>query len=579
MRVICVLLTLLYAYGCSLVHSHQYSESDIRFNQIGYLTSGHKQAVVVSPATDLFEIKEESGKVVYKGYLLPVRYWDKSGEEVAIADFSGFRKSGEYVMTVGNTESRSFLIDEKPYYPLIKSASKSFFFHRASTALEEKYSGAFKRSFAHPDTSVVVHTSGASKLRPSGYKLSTPYGWYDAGDYNKYVVNSGITTYTLLMAYLHNQAQFDTLSLNIPESTNDLPDILDEILWNIRWMETMQDPEDGGVYHKTTTANFEKFVDPPKATGQRYVVAKGTAATLNFTAVLAKAGLIFSQIDPDLSLRLIYKAENAWLWAKKYPKVIYQNPDKELTGGPAIKTGEYGDRDFQDEFLWASVELYLATGKQVYLDEINLNAVQYGVPDWNSVETLALISLSTEGANVPELLRKSASDKLMSLSENLIEIWRESPYKITLNDFRWGSNSVILNQGMVLINAYKSFGNTEFFEAALSGLDYVLGRNAVGYCFVTGMGHRSPLNPHHRISATDEIDEPIPGMLVGGPNPNHVDQDCGREHYGETLFSAKCYIDEVCSYSTNEVAINWNAPLVYMSSSLQSIYQSEFIKK
>ncbi len=578
MRIICGFLILLCAYGCSFVHSQKYTESDIRINQIGYLTSGHKQAAVVTPTTNIFKIKDDSDKVVYKGYLLPGKYWDKSGEEVAIADFSGFKNTGKYVMVVGDTESRAFVIEERPFHGLIKSATKSFYFHRASTALEEKYSGVFKRSFAHPDTAVVIHASGASILRPPGYKLSTPYGWYDAGDYNKYVVNSGITTYTLLMSYSHNQELFDTLSLNIPESTNDLPDILDEVLWNIRWMESMQDPEDGGVYHKTTTANFEKFVDPQKASGQRYVVAKGTGATLNFAAVMAKAGTIVKSIDPDLSSRLIEKAEKAWIWAKANPEVIYRNPNQGSPDGPAIKTGEYGDRDFRDEFLWASVELFLATENQSYLNKIDLNQIEFGVPNWNSVETLGLISLSTEGANVPELLRKSASDKLMSLSESLIETWREAPYKVTLNDFRWGSNSVALNQGMVLINAYKSFGNTEFFEAALSGLDYVLGRNAVGYCFVTGMGHRSPNNPHHRISASDGIDEPIPGMLVGGPNPHNVAQDCGKEKYGETLFPAKCYIDEVCSYSTNEVAINWNAPLVYMSSSLQNIYQKELSK-
>ncbi|MBV6640293.1 MAG: glycoside hydrolase family 9 protein [Cyclobacteriaceae bacterium] len=578
MRVICVLLVLLYAHACSLVHSQQYSEPDIRINQIGFLTSGHKQAVVVSPTTNVFEIKDDSKEVVYKGYLLPTKYWDKSGEEVAIADFSGFKKAGKYVLVIGGTESKPFKIDENPFHGLIKSASKSFYFHRASTALEEEYSGVFKRAYAHPDTAVIIHSSGASNLRPSGYTLPTPYGWYDAGDYNKYVVNSGISTYTLLMSYLHNTELFDTLKLNIPESSNTLPDILDEALWNIRWMESMQDPDDGGVYHKTTTASFEKFVDPSEATAQRYVVAKGTGATLNFAAVMAKAGSIFKEIDSELSSRLIYKAEKAWHWANEHPQVIYRNPSQVSQDSPAIKTGEYGDREFRDEFLWASVELYLATEDQNYLNRIDLNQIEFRVPNWNSVETLGLISLSTEGAKIPELLRKSASDKLMSLSESLIETWREAPYKVTLNDFRWGSNSVVLNQGMVLINAYKSFGNTEFFEAALSGLDYVLGRNAVGYCFVTGMGHRSPASPHHRISASDGIDEPIPGMLVGGPNPHNVEQDCGKDRYGDTLFPAKCYIDEVCSFSTNEVAINWNAPLVYMSSSLQTIYQKELSK-
>ncbi len=567
-------LILFYAFGYSLVYGQKNTASEIRINQIGFLTSGQKQAAVVSPSTKVFELRDDFDKVVYKGNLLPGKYWDKSGEEVAIADFSGFKNAGKFIIRVGDTESRTFIIDERPFHELIKSATKYFYFHRASTVLEEKYSGVYKRPYAHPDTSVIVHPSGASMLRPTGYKLSAPFGWYDAGDYNKYMVNSGITTYTLLMSYLHNAELFDSLKLNIPESTNTKPDILDEILWNIRWMESMQDPDDGGVYHKTTTANFEKFVDPTKALSQRYVVAKGTAATLNFAAVMARAGMIFKSIDPDLSSRLIDRSKKAWVWANKHPNVIYQNP-KESVDGPAIKTGEYGDKKLEDEFFWAGIELFLATGDQDYLSKVDLNEIEFGVPSWGSVETLGLISLLTHGANVPESLRKSASDKLMKLSKSLIEIWREAPYKVALNHFRWGSNAVVLNQGMVLINAYKIYGNTDFFEAALSGLDYVLGRNAVGYCFVTGMGHHSPTKPHHRISVSDGIDEPIPGMLVGGPNPHNMEQDCGKEKYGETLFPAKCYIDEVCSYSTNEVAINWNAPLVYVSSSLQTIYQKE----
>ncbi len=579
MRIILLFLIFLYVHGCSSVHSHQFSTGDIRVNQIGYLVGGNKQAVVVSPTSEQFELRNEAGEVVFGGYLLQKKYWDKSGEEVAIADFSGFKSKGKYFLVNGQTESSPFVIEEQPYNELIKASIKSFYFHRASAALEKQYSGPYHRSFAHPDTAVVVHASGASSLRPSGSKIATPFGWYDAGDYNKYVVNSGITTYTLLNAYLHNQQLLDSLHLNIPESTNDTPDIIDEILWNIRWIESMQDPEDGGVYHKTTTASFEGFVGPTAATARRYVVAKGTAATLDFAAVMAKAGVVLMATNPEYSRILIEKAERAWDWAVENPDKPYRNPEAGSSGDPAIKTGEYGDRNFQDEFLWASIELFLATGKSDYLNKINLNGMDFGIPNWSSVESLGLISLSTAGTEVPELLKKSASDKLMALSEKLIAVWREAPYKITLNDFRWGSNSVVLNQGMILINAYKSFGNTEFFEAALSGLDYVLGRNAVGYCFVTGMGNKSPVNPHHRISASDQIEEPIPGMLVGGPNPHNVDQDCGSDQYEVIQFPAKCYIDKVCSYSTNEVAINWNAPLVYMSSSLQSIYQSEFIKK
>ena len=549
---------------------------DIRINQIGYLQHGKKQAAVVEPASTNFSLINASNESVFEGILLETKYWNKSGEKIAIADFSAFNESGTYRIQCGETISHFFDISHTPYLELIKNASKSYYYNRASTSLDPLHSGVYHHEYAHPDTLVYVHASAASDSRPAGTVISTPYGWYDAGDYNKYVVNSGIATYTLIAAYQHNAGLFDSLTWNVPESDNQVPDLLDEILWNVRWMESMQDPEDGGVYHKTTTASFESFVAPSEATGQRYVVAKGTAATLDFAAVLAKSSVLFRATHPAYAARLLDKAEKAWKWASVNPRVPFENPNVAVAGHPAISTGGYGDLDFRDEFFWAATELYLATGRDIYMKGISIDDFQmFRVPSWASVETLGLISLSSARMGVSEKLNKQSSDQLMIIADRLINVWRTAPYKITLDEFTWGSNSDILNQGMVLINAYRLFGNREFYEAALSGLDYVLGRNATGYCFVTGEGSLSPKNVHHRPSASDGVEAPVPGMLVGGPNARNVNEDCGRQAYVVT-HPARCYLDEVCSYSTNEVAINWNAPLVYMSSTLQATYLHDF---
>ncbi|MEK0750764.1 glycoside hydrolase family 9 protein, partial [Mycobacterium ulcerans] len=87
------------------------------------------------------------------------------------------------------------------------------------------------------------------------------------------------------------------------------------------------------------------------------------------------------------------------------------------------------------------------------------------------------------------------------------------------HDFIWGSNSVAANEGIVLINAFLLTKNKKYMDSALSNLDYLMGRNATGYCFVTGFGSKSPLHPHHRPSVADGINDPVPGLLVGGPNP------------------------------------------------------------
>ncbi|MBX9852772.1 MAG: glycoside hydrolase family 9 protein [Cytophagaceae bacterium] len=176
------------------------------------------------------------------------------------------------------------------------------------------------------DNNVLVHNSAANAFRPTGTIISSPRGWYDAGDYNKYIVNSGITTYTVLSLYEQYPLYFDTVNLNIPESGNTLPDILDEALWNVRWMLTMQDPSDGGVYHKLTTADFSGTVMPHINTSTRYVVQKSTGATLNFAAVMAQAARIFSLYPtqlPGLADSCINASVNAWIWSRKNPNVQY----------------------------------------------------------------------------------------------------------------------------------------------------------------------------------------------------------------------------------------------------------------
>src|SRR5205823_2120648 len=171
-------------------------------------------------------------------------------------------------------------------------AIKGFYYQRTAIDLPVKYAGQWARPAGHPDTRVLIHPSAASADRPAGTVISSPKGWYDAGDYNKYIVNSGITMGTLLSLCEDFPDYIKKLNTNIPESTNNVPDVLDEVLWNLRWMLTMQDPADGGVYHKLTNASFDGMVMPDKATKERYVVAKSITATLDFAAVMAQASRV-----------------------------------------------------------------------------------------------------------------------------------------------------------------------------------------------------------------------------------------------------------------------------------------------
>ncbi len=541
----------------------------IHINEVGFLPESTKTAMVIDADTDDFMIETTSGQEVFSGQLSEEKEWEDSGQRVRLADFSSVREAGNYVLKSGSAAPVNIVISPDAYTEIVKASAKYYYFNRASTSLEEQHAGLYQRPAAHPDTLSYIHSTAASNERPAGSVISTPYGWYDAGDYNKYIVNSGITTWTLMQAFLRNKALLSGLTWNIPESGNDVPDILDEVRWNLEWMRSMQDPDDGGVYHKNTTANFEGFVKPEAAQSKRYVTAKSTAATLDFAAVMAKASVVYADYDPAFSKSALLQAEKAWDWAIQHPNEIFKNPKESGPDGPAVNTGEYGNGQVKDEFFWAAAELYLATGDQSYADSIMIDEYgDFGVPAWPNVESLGLITLVTSDKASDEL-KALASAQLQKLADQQMETYNASPVHITLNSYRWGSNSDILNQGLVLIAAYDLTGNEEYLTAAASGLDYVLGRNATGYCFVTGFGDLSPMNVHHRPSASDDIAEPIPGMLAGGPNPNNMEQDCGMDQYPDH-HPAMAFADIECSYSTNEVAINWNAPLVYVSASIQN---------
>ncbi|MBN2175363.1 MAG: glycoside hydrolase family 9 protein [Bacteroidales bacterium] len=548
---------------------------NIRLNQVGFLPNSIKNAAVVNAQSDSFKIMtSDLAAEVFEGKLLPAAYYGPSGEDVRIADFSLLTVPGEYVMVIdGLGKSVPFPVNNYVFTGLSKATLKSYYFNRASAPVLSQYAGEYARAEGHPDTAVVVLPSAASANRPAGTKISTPGGWYDAGDYNKYIVSSGISVFTLLSAYETYQGFYDTLNTNIPESDNNIPDILDEALWNIKWMMTMQDT-DGGVYNKTTDANFSGFVMPSEAISTRYVCAKGTAATLDFGAIMAMTARIYKKYDPVLANMALIQATKAWDWAKKNPNVAFNNPT--ASGGyPAINTGGYGDGDFSDEFSWCAAELYITTKDSNYYKQIDFEKY-FGMPGWPIVNTLGLLSLLvnkdslTSVANI-DLIKS----KLIDAASNTQRTLTSSPYRIPGDFYYWAGNNAFANWGMLFAQAFRLTGNVSYFNASVSTLDYLLGKNATTYCFVTGQGTKSPKHIHHRISGADGVVEPVPGLLVCGADGADV-YDCGADRYPST-FPAKSYLDEECSFSTNEVAIGINAPLAFLAGAIQAEYQMNFV--
>lgn len=536
----------------------------IMMNQVGYAPSSTKIALVTNVNSTHFEVIDiTQNKSVLKKRLGPSKLWQDSGLDVQIADFSELNTSGTFLIRVdGIDDSITFEITSNPYKPIHDAALKAYYFNRASAALPVEFAGPWSRQAAHPDTNVKVHTSAATQQRPEGYIISSPKGWYDAGDYNKYIVNSGISTYTLLSAYADFPAFYQQHFGQIPESSNDIPDILDEIKWNLDWMLTMQDPNDGGIYHKLTTLRFEGKKMPHNANAQRYVVKKSTSAALNFAAVMAYASKIYSDIPQytAFSEQAKFAALDAWKWALQNPGVTYKNPED-------VKTGQYDDEFLNDEFKWAAAELFLLTQEESYLRRFEQSKSPLNVPSWSNSSALAHISLLNHGKDqLPSELYQQLKVEFIAFADTIVEQHKDSPAQVAMTtpDYVWGSNGVAMNKSMVLLHAAKYAKDATAYRTAASGLlDYVLGRNPTGYSYVTGFGHKSPMDIHHRQSYADDVVAPIPGFVAGGPHSGRQD---GCEY--PSAFPAGNYADTWCSYSTNEVTINWNAPFVYVTAAI-----------
>jgi endoglucanase len=553
---------------------------NIRLNQIGFYPNAPKTAIILSTKDSVFYIETINKKTVFTGTLKKSVKPDFAGNNTFIADFTAYRKPGQYILFVPAVGySYPFEIKKAVMSDVAKASIKAYYFMRASTPLDAKYAGKWARAEGHPDTSVLIHPSAASDKRPEGSVISSPRGWYDAGDYNKYIVNSGISTSTLLSLYEDFPTYMKTVKLNIPESGNGVPDILNEVLWNLRWMRTMQDPNDGGVYHKLTNAVFDTFEMPDKGTAPRYVVQKGTAATLDFAAVMAQASRIFKNFQkelPGLSDSCLSQANKAWDWAIKNPNVAYNQDAMNKKFSPKITTGAYGDYSFSDEFIWAASELFVSTQDIRFLSNINLlSDGRMPVPTWSQVKLLGYYTLAKHsgefGVNTPKELPE-IKNRLIALADSLIKGADETAYKTVMDkskrNFNWGSNSVAANEGVVLIQAYKLSNDAKYLAYALDNLDYILGRNGTGYSYVTGYGSKTPMHPHHRPSFSYGLADPVPGMLVGGPNPGMQD--------GIKVPSTvpdEAYIDDRRAYAANEIAINWNAPLAYLANAIEALQE------
>ena len=537
----------------------------IKVDQVGYLPDGEKLAVVTT-AAKTFEVRRASDNVaVFSGALGPASADADTGDPVQIADFTKLSEPGTYYLDVpGVGRSWTFAIKRDVFSHTYYLAMRAFYGQRCGTAVDL---GSEFPGYNH----AACHLKGEfhSSSGKQGERDNIG-GWHDAGDYGRYVVNSGITTGALLWTWEIYGPKVKSIKLNIPDSGNGTPDILNETRWNLEWMLKMQD-EDGGAWHKQTSEHFSGFVMPEDdhlpseviGTGQQGY--KSTCATADLAAVAAIAARVYQPFDAKFAARNLGAARKAWLWTEKYPNVVFKNPQ-------GVNTGEYGDSSCRDERLWAAAELWRTTGDAVYGDyfveqypDFRSSSDTPSPKGWKDVAVMGLwtYALSKQkGADatvVADIKKRTAA-----AGHAIVEQTRKNPYRVSLltKDYVWGSNGVAANYGMQLLVANVLAPDPAFVESAQDDLHYLLGRNTFSLSWVTQVGMNPFRNPHHRPSGADKNAEPRPGLLSGGPNAGR--QDEALKTLPQGLPPAKDYVDDQASYASNEIAINWQAPLVFL---------------
>ena len=536
---------------------------NIKVDQVGYLPSAQKIALVSAPA-QTFQVKRTSdGKTVLEGKVSAAVKDADTGDSVQAADFSELRAPGKYYLEVpGVGRSWNFSIGPDVFSRAYYLAMRAFYGQRCGTAVDlgpefpgYKYGACHLKGEFHP-------SSGKQGERDN------IGGWHDAGDYGRYVVNSGITTGTLLWTWEIFSPNVKNIKLNIPESGNGTPDILNEARWNIEWMLKMQD-DDGGAWHKQTTTHFSGFIMPDDDHELSEVIGtgkepfKGTCATADLAGVAAIAARVYQPFDAKFAARNLEAARKAWLWTEKYPNVTFTNP-------PGVQSGWYADNDCSDERLWAAAELWRTTGDTVYGDYFLKNYADHlqdlapaKLKAWNNlgpmaVWTYALAKRKGDATAIAEIRKASTA-----AAHDIVDRSRNNGYRVSLRsqDYVWGSNGGAANYGVQLLVTNLLSPDPAFVEAARDNLHYLLGRNTFSLSWVTSVGENAYRHPHHRPSGAGKTPGAWPGMLSGGPDKDREDKLLKAL---PELPPAKLYLDDQESYASNEICINWQAALVFL---------------
>lgn len=579
------------------------SGAPVRLNQLAFEATAPKRAIMPSGAASPtpFRVLDERGTVVLEGESRVFGADPLAGETVHQLDFSAVDAPGQGYRVAGACgESHPFAIEAAPWAPLARDALAYFYHHRAGVPIEALNAGgdAWARPAAHVDEVATCRTGrdpAGNDWPGCDYELDVTGGWYDAGDHGKYVVNGGIATWTLAnfverQTLLQRPGPFRDGAARIPEAGNGVDDLLDEARYELEFLLRMQAPDgavarvpvgvqrpgpdlafdeidaSGMAHHKVADEEWTALPTAPhEAPTLRLLYPVSTAATLNLSATAAQGARLWREIDPAFAERSLAAARRAWAAAQRNPAVYF------VAGFSG--SGLYGDGDVSDEFFWAAAELLATTGEAEFAEAVRTHdaftAPLERQPAWPRTAALGLITLALHGDPLPGPERARVRGLLIAAADRFADERNETGYHIPRNEPRWawGSNSDLLNRALLMALAHDFTGEARYRHAVMDVMDYLLGRNPLDRSFIAGYGERPMENPHHRFWAPS-FDQghppPYPGALSGGPNNSAMIDPVARRLRGQCA-ALTCWADDVEAYALNEVAINWNAPLVWVT--------------
>lgn len=525
----------------------------IRVDQFGYRPADRKVAVVADPEVGFdsdFEVNVgpflEVRRVIDDRTVLsgpPVPWADgslheQSGDRGWWFDFSTLETPGSYYVVDPEQGNRSgpFVIGDDVYNVVLDTALRMFWYNRGNIEHSPNLSGPWTDGAAYVGPGQDTEARSVDTPDDPGSARDLSGGWFDAGDPNKYVTFATEPVHVLLSSYARRPELFHD-DLGIPESGNGVPDVLDEVRWELDWLGKMQ-LDDGSVLTKVGLLGFEIPLVPSAASEPRYYEEACSSSTIAAAGMFAHGALVLDDISglADESAELRDRAIRAWNRYQAMERRDDCDPQEVKAGDADLSIEEQASFE-----VVAAVYLFALTGEAVYR-----SAVTAGYERTQPFQGEGFGSYRPEQADALLFYRGlpgADPDVVTAIDERVADLVTWSPlfgfdaeadlYRAYVPDsmYHWGSNRGKGNAGADNLLVGPIDGGR---ERALGHLHYFHGVNPLGLVYLSNMGdfgaeHSAQFLFHHWFgdgSAYDvnEVPEPgvAPGYVVGGPNASYT---------------------------------------------------------